>query len=237
MDPATLRPELRDALKSLASGKISGIIRLPSGYAILKLLPEGMSPAPANSNPNRILPLAATGSIRYPPSVGGKGEADLAFRYFPKPENWSQDLHALCSIRKQSLSSATEQLQKDTSLMSSDAALQGGPLDQIERHYALANLYAYQGIMDKSVAEWETAYQIGRPSCPVQCPNWRRYSGLPICTNPRWTTTFIGSRRTVASFRRAKPRAIKRRATPKKRLSIYLKYLERKPGCVDINGF
>ena len=103
IDPATLRGELRDALKGLKPGETSGIIKLPSGYAIVRVLRAGDSAQPESANSQRILPLAATGSIRYGPSVGGKGEADLAFRSFSKPEGWSQDLAGLCEIRKKSL--------------------------------------------------------------------------------------------------------------------------------------
>lgn len=40
MDPASLRPELREALEGTGPGQISAITRIPSGYAILKVLPE-----------------------------------------------------------------------------------------------------------------------------------------------------------------------------------------------------
>jgi tetratricopeptide (TPR) repeat protein len=234
VDPATLRPEIRNALPSLASGKISGIIRLPSGYAILKVLPEGMPPAPANSNPTRILPLAATGSIRYPPSVGGKGEADLAFRYFAKPENWSQHLHGLCSIRKQSLSSATEQLQKDTSLMSSDAALQGGPLDQIERHYALANLYAYQGIMDKAVAEWESAYQIATAQLPGAMPELEEVLGIAYLHKSEMDNDIYSNPGNRCIFPPQPRVRYQKTGASQKSIEYLSKYLERKPDAFDM---
>jgi PPIC-type PPIASE domain/ASPIC and UnbV/FG-GAP-like repeat len=234
VDPKTLRPELRNALTSLASGKISGIIKLPSGYAILKIVPEGMSPAPANSNPTRILPLAATGSIRYPPSVGGKGEADLAFRYYPKPDNWSQDLRGLCSIRKQSLASAIGQLEKDSSLMSSDSALQGSPLDQIERHYALANLYAYQGIMNKSVAEWESAYQIAMTELPGAMPELEEVLGVAYLHKSEMENNVYSDPGNRCIF---PPQAgVRYQETQASQESIeYLsKYLERKPDAYDV---
>src|SRR5262252_4233100 len=40
MDPASLRPELRDALAGVGPGQISAVAQIPSGYAILKALPE-----------------------------------------------------------------------------------------------------------------------------------------------------------------------------------------------------
>jgi tetratricopeptide (TPR) repeat protein len=234
MAPAALRPELRSALTSLAPGKISGIIKLPSGYAILKLLPEGISPAPTNSNPARILPLAATGSIRYPPSVGGKGEADLAFRYFPKPENWSQDLRGLCTIRKQSLSSAVEQLEKDSSLMSSDAALKGSPLDQIERHYALANLYAYQGIMNKSVAEWETAYQIATAQLPGAMPELEEVLGIAYLHKSEMDNNVYSSPGDRCIFPPQSGVRYQEIGASQKSIEYLSKYLELKPDAYDM---
>jgi parvulin-like peptidyl-prolyl isomerase len=37
VDPKLLRAELRDALQVLEPGKLSGIVKIPSGYAILKV--------------------------------------------------------------------------------------------------------------------------------------------------------------------------------------------------------
>ena len=37
LDPTTLRPELRDALRGVRAGEISPIARIPEGYAILKI--------------------------------------------------------------------------------------------------------------------------------------------------------------------------------------------------------
>src|SRR5262249_43178452 len=72
LDPSTLRSELRDAAIGLKPGDLSGVIKLPSGYAILRRLPIDQPPAPAQGyvTPNRLLPLAATGTIRYSPNVG-----------------------------------------------------------------------------------------------------------------------------------------------------------------------
>ena len=38
IDPSTLRPELRDALKNITAGKTTSIVRTVSGYAILKVI-------------------------------------------------------------------------------------------------------------------------------------------------------------------------------------------------------
>src|SRR5579871_2768800 len=40
VDPATLRAELRNAIEALRPGQMSAVIRLPTGFAIVKMLPE-----------------------------------------------------------------------------------------------------------------------------------------------------------------------------------------------------
>ena len=57
VDPSTLREELRTAVRGLAPGQLSPVFRIPSGFAIVKVL----SPSP--SAPARLpsAPKAASG--------------------------------------------------------------------------------------------------------------------------------------------------------------------------------
>ncbi|HEU5021369.1 MAG TPA: peptidylprolyl isomerase, partial [Bryobacteraceae bacterium] len=73
LDPAKLRPELRHALDGVAPGEISGVAKIPSGYAILKVLnapPAGRAPEPA-----RALDLAGQSAIQPTPDFVGYSEA------------------------------------------------------------------------------------------------------------------------------------------------------------------
>ena len=45
VDPSTLRPELRAALAGLKPGELSDAVKVPTGFVILKLLPEKTLPA------------------------------------------------------------------------------------------------------------------------------------------------------------------------------------------------
>jgi len=45
VDPVALRSELRDAAKGLTAGQVSNVVRLPSGYAILKIVSPGEADA------------------------------------------------------------------------------------------------------------------------------------------------------------------------------------------------
>jgi len=68
LDPNQLRGELRDALRGRAVGQLTGIVQLPSGFAIMKVLPN--APATKDLNTKRIASLVSTGAIR----VGACGE-------------------------------------------------------------------------------------------------------------------------------------------------------------------
>jgi len=51
MDPAALRAELRDALRGLGPGQVSEPIKIPSGYAILKVVAESEPTENKNTTP------------------------------------------------------------------------------------------------------------------------------------------------------------------------------------------
>jgi parvulin-like peptidyl-prolyl isomerase len=69
MDPASLRPELRDAVKEVGPGQISAITRIPLGYAILKVLPESKAAEIENAPKARLQTLSAFGSVLKSPGT------------------------------------------------------------------------------------------------------------------------------------------------------------------------
>jgi tetratricopeptide (TPR) repeat protein len=166
VDPSTLRSELREAVQGLRAGQISGIVKIPAGFAILKILSASPAPGGEAQTPNRPSPLPATGTIRYAPSIGGQGEADLAFRAFNKPAGWEQNLAEMCSIRKQSLAAMTAQLKEGLSSATPSGLTGNTPMDVIQAHYALADLYAYQGEMEPAIEQWLEAYQVAQTQLP-----------------------------------------------------------------------
>ena len=177
VDPATLRIELREALKGLAPGQVSGIVELQNppntviGYAILRILSKNESPSAGRQSMgvNRDLPLSAKGALRFPVDIAGQVIANLLFQKFPKPVGWSQDLSEICRIRKQSLSNMVDRLEKRLDPLHPEQLSGEKPFDVIQEHYALAQLHAYQGNMDQAIKQWEAAYRIaaeipgGRP--------------------------------------------------------------------------
>lgn len=239
VDPATLRPELREALKGIAPGQITGVIKVPSGFAILKVLAATESVADKNANPARILPMAATGTVRYLPNVGGKSEADLAFRSLPKPEGWSQDLAGLCSLRKKSVSVMIGQLEKDQlerNVQPADSGGQerGSPLDRIETIYGLANLYSYQGAMDKAVTQWESAYQIATSQLPGAMPELEEVLGIAYLHKSEMENGVYQHPDDRCIFPPRSAIRFSKTADSLKAIEYLSKYLERKPDALDV---
>src|ERR1700674_393553 len=60
--PSLLRPELRDALQGIGPGQISPVVRVPLGYAILKVTQETVSAGSSNANTGGNAGTLATGS-------------------------------------------------------------------------------------------------------------------------------------------------------------------------------
>ncbi len=103
-------------------------------------------------------------------SSGGFVEAYTVFQGFPKPDDWNRDPGQACAIRAQWISRA-ENLTEEF-LASADSHTPGGstPLDKLQGHAAVAQLLSYTGEMDKSLREWNVAYQIAQTSVPDAMP-------------------------------------------------------------------
>jgi hypothetical protein len=166
VDLATLRPELREALHGLGPGQVTNVVKVPGGYAILKVLPASEGAVGQGMGANRDLPLSGKGSIKYPVDVAGQVIADLAFQKYPKPAGWEQNLKEVCEIRQKSLSLMEDRLESKVHSAPAGSTLDN-PVDLIQARYALAQVEAYRGKMDEAVAEWEAAYKIAAASVPA----------------------------------------------------------------------
>ena len=233
VDPARLRPELREALKGIRPGETTGVTKVTGGYAIVKVLLPSESPEIRNASPARNLPMAATGIIRYPPSVGGKNEADLAFRSLPKPQGWNQDLQGICEIRKKSLSTMIGRLEKND-LLDPKAPAVGSALDRIEAHYGLANLYAYQGEMDKAVAQWELAYQIAESQLTGEMPELQEVLGIAYLHKSEMENDVYHHPGERCIFPPRPGVHYQKTEDSQKAIEYFLKYLDQKPGVLDV---
>ncbi len=167
-DPRMLCQELRDALQGVEPGQVSGIIQVPAGYAIVKVLPEAEVPQRnANSTP---LPWATAACALHPAiAVSGFGEAITIYGEFPKSEGWDRDLHQICAISRVAVPVTLDRLDEALDPASPQAS-HARALDLMQAHYASANLHAYQGEMEKAMAEWRIARDIAKTSVPDAMP-------------------------------------------------------------------
>ena len=150
--PNALRTELRDALSGHSVGQLTDIVPVPSGFAILKILPA--APESVDLNPKRILALISRGEIRFGAPLSGQVEATAIMQEFPKPDGWNRDLREICELRTQSLTNAENGLRTVRSATNTPPADHDAAVDQINGHAALGQLLAYRGEMSQSIEEW-----------------------------------------------------------------------------------
>jgi tetratricopeptide (TPR) repeat protein len=233
IDPRTLRQELRDALRNVAPGKLTSIVHVPSGFAILKVLAPDERKTIAD-RPVTSEAVNAPGAIRYPPNAGGKAEADLAYRTISKPDGWNQDLAAMCRIRQESLNGMQAQLLKVLDPASPDTVVNKSPLDALQMHYALANVYAYQGKMDQAVDHWEAAYKIATAKVPGAMPELEEVLGISYLHKSEIDNDVYSHPGDRCLFPPKPAASFKNTTSSLKAIDYLQKYLARNPTALDV---
>ena len=163
VDPAALRAEIRTALRGLAPGQISPVFRIPSGFAIVKVLKPDELAGLAQAQRARQAAIRAESSIRFGVNLSGFSEAAGALANYAKPANWNTDLRLACAMRQQSFADL-----KDRSRKLAASADQAGhsPADAVALRLGVAQVYAYQGEMDPAIAEFEAALRTATAGAP-----------------------------------------------------------------------
>ena len=161
IDPGGLRPELRDALKTINPGDFSPVIKIPEGYAILKRDQTINAMGVGSANPSSLTALTGPGAVIYGPDVDGFFEdAFTVFLATPgKPKDWAWDLNPVSAaqLHRRCIDSALKQLQKMLDPANPDPL---PPVKSMTAHYLLAQLYAFQGDMEPAINEWLYCYQL-----------------------------------------------------------------------------
>jgi tetratricopeptide (TPR) repeat protein len=167
---ADLRPEIRSALDGLRIGDISGVVRLPTGFGVLKRVPDddatisGLSPAPGNTSPMASAftsALGSTGGVKYVYDLSGYVETVLSLRQAALPPD---DLATLCQMRGK-LVSAAQTLVADT-LASASRVAQLPPIDRAQANVLQAQLHAFRGEMAAAIKALEEARRIAASQVP-----------------------------------------------------------------------
>lgn len=233
MNPAALRLELRDALKGVAPGQLSGIARIPSGYAILKVIPESEAGKTENAPRARLDALSAYGSVQYSLSVSGFIDAEEALLRFPKVSGWQQDSILACQMRTKSLAAATEGLEKVFAPANREKLEQQKPLDLTQEHFALAELYSYAGNMDPAIEQYEEAYRVALEEFPRAVPQIEFALGVASLHRSEMVKEVYRAPGERCLFPMRPGNAYRKAADSQKAIQYFSKYLEARPQALD----
>ncbi len=233
MDPNGLRPELRDALKGLGPGQISRITRIPLGYAIIRVIEDSKAAEIEDAPKARLQAMSAYGSIAYSPVVSGFGEAEEAFNRFPKTKGWEQDSVLTCQMRTESLAAATGRLEKLFAPSSRQAIGQQKPLDVMQEHFALGELYSYQGKMDPAIEQYLEAYRIAQEKVPAAVPQMEFDLGIAYLHRSEMLNDAYRAPGEKCLFPMRPGNAFAKSADSQSAIQYLLKYLEQKPQALD----
>src|SRR4029453_11247396 len=133
---------------------------LPTGFAILKVV-DDTDPGSINMNAavsGDIATLATKASVRYVIDVSRLVEAEEILRAFTKPAGWNQSPRAICQARRQSLASSQRSLEDFLSPEKQAVRASRPPVDIMQAHFALAQIHAYDGRMDRALDQYQQAY-------------------------------------------------------------------------------
>jgi len=170
---ADLRPEIRSVLDGLAVGDVSGIVRLPTGFGILKRVPDsegaavGSSAASGAASPMASAftsALGSTGGVKYVYDLSGYVETVLSLRQAALSPD---DLASLCQVRGK-LVSAAQTVVADT-LASAARVAQLPPIDHAQARVLQGQLHAFRGEMADAIKALDEAHRIAI----VQVPDLR----------------------------------------------------------------
>jgi tetratricopeptide (TPR) repeat protein len=237
IDPATLRAELREALRGVKPGELSIIVKIPSGYAVLKRLTDTETADMESADRARQAAVLAAGSVRYAPLVGGIDEALSALYRGPMPADWGQDLHAICEAHLQSAATVRKQLDQ---LL--DPANQKGPLhdknakplDVMQLYVARGQTHAYQGEMAKAVEQWEIALRIASSDVPQAVPLMEETLGIGYLHKCEMDNDVYRNPGEKCLFPMRPEVHYTQTASGEKAIQYFLQYLDRKPDDLEV---
>ena len=174
---ASLPQELRQVIAGVKPGDISGIVRVSSGYAIVRV--ETVSMAAAGQGMSPALTLAQPGRpvLRYPPDASGTVGVETSLRQMPKPAGWDHDLRMICEVRTQGISLAIDRLGKLLDPGNPQGLVAQGGKNVVQGEYLLAQFYAYQGDMANAIKHWQVAAAKAETDSPGMLPELQEVLG------------------------------------------------------------
>jgi hypothetical protein len=234
LELSTLRPELRVVVQRIGAGEITDVARIPTGYAILKILPVSEVLPAVDPSPTRILAVAAQGAVSYSITVSGFVEADTIFVRFPKRPGWDQDLKAVCDIRQRSIPTAIEQLRRVVDGTFSPGTAKESPFDQLQTHYGWAQVLAYQGNLNDAIQRWMVAQRIADESVPAMVPEMNRTLGLACLHKAEMDNGLYRAPLDRCLFQRGRESRMAEPEAFDRAVKYFLAYLAQKPDDLEV---
>ncbi|HEU5255607.1 MAG TPA: FG-GAP-like repeat-containing protein, partial [Vicinamibacterales bacterium] len=171
-----LRSELQAALRPLSVGAVSGVLRLPTGFAIVQRVQSATSASRVRGN--EILALSTTSEVRASLSVDGFSEAGTALNNFEKPADWNQDALRICEYRQQAIDKVNTALSRVLAPEAEKLRAPFTPNEVMEGHLSLGQIHAYMGNMDRSIAQFEQAFKLAQVNNPAALSDLEQMLGI-----------------------------------------------------------
>jgi hypothetical protein len=233
VSPDSLRIELRTAVAALAPGQFTSVISIPAGFAIVRRMPDEPTP-PKGSPATPSFTVASNGGVKYVVDVDGFSEADTSLTSMRKDPDWNRDSPTVCEMRKASLSVVEETLEGRIADWNAGRAAQPEALENLQTHYALGQLYAYEGRMILSVAHFESAYKAALAGVPNLQAQLEEVVGVAYLHEAEMENGAFTSPGTLDLFPMGPESAFRETANSKKAVEYFLKYLKRKPEELEV---
>jgi len=168
-----LRPEIRRVLEPLRVGELSEVVPLPTGFGVLKRVPDSEAAASVGGVASAanapmasafISALGASGAVKYVYDLSGYVETVLSLRQVDLPAGATDNLATLCKVRQDLVSSAQKLVEEAVSSASRLAAM--APIDRAQAYVLQAQLSAFRGDMTPSIRALERAHAIATGEVP-----------------------------------------------------------------------
>ncbi len=248
--PDGLRTELRIAMQGLQPGQFSGVVSMPTGYAIITIdkpdQQDAQNSAPPSGDASPMgstergpsmdavsLPLGGRDIVRLPPDTSGLVDVEGAFQTVAKPDGWNNNMATVCRIHDGPLIPIlTDTVHK---LLASPDAASLSPMEQMQYHYALAVFASYKGDMDQAIAEWQKCYSIDQADVPAGVETMEEVLGSAYLHRAEMKNGIYTDPGDRCIFPPKNPReSFAHPADSKAAIEYFLKYLKRKPDDLEV---
>ena len=230
---STLPPVLKDALVGVAPGQLSPVVRIPTGFAILKVVDE-TDPTNINMNADSPASLAMRANVKYVTDVSGLVEAEAILQAFPKAKDWNQSPEAICQARRQSLASSERSLDDFLSSEKQAVRAAGPRFDVMQAQFALAQLHSYYGRMDRAIDRYQQAYETARAAVPAAAARMEEALGVAYLHKAGLENGVQRAPGEICLFPSRPNQSYGKTADAERAIKHFLNFLQREPDNLEV---